>query len=256
VTPHITGGLRSRHGFFGRRGGVSKGDLASLNCGYGADDAAENVDENRRRVMVEIGAEALQTCYQVHSAEAVFVTEPVERPRADGLVTTTPGIALGALSADCAPVLLESGDGRVIGACHAGWRGAVSGIADATVAVMRDHGAEDIRAVVGPCIIQPSYEVGNGFKAAALKIDPNATSFFATREPKGDWIGAAVHFDLPNYVLERLAKAGVKARALGTCTYKNEDDYFSYRRNTHSGNADYGRNIAAICIAPPKSGGR
>ena len=253
VTPHITGSLRSPHGFFGRRGGVSEGVLDSLNCGYGAQDDPANVDENRARVVAELGAEALQTCYQVHSAEAVFVTEVGERTEADGLVTTTPGLALGALSADCAPVLLESADGKVVGACHAGWRGAVSGITDATIALMREQGAEGIRAVVGPCISQPSYEVGEGFRAEALAIAPDAEPFFAERAPDAEWLGADVHFDLPGYVVARLRKAGVEARSLGVCTYREEAEYFSYRRNTHRGLSDYGRNIAAICIAAEES---
>ena len=253
VTPHITGGLRSPHGFFGRRGGVSEGALDSLNCGYGAQDDPDNVDENRMRVVNAIGAEALQTCYQIHSAKAVFVTCVGERPEADGMVTTTPGLALGALSADCAPVLLESADGKVIGACHAGWRGAVGGITDATISLMREHGAEAIRAVVGPCISQPSYEVGEGFRAEAIAMDAGAEPFFATQAPDAEWLGREVHFDLPGYVVARLREASVEARALGLCTYREEADYFSYRRNTHRGLSDYGRNIAAICIAAEES---
>ena len=248
--------LRVPHGFFGRRGGVSTGVYDSLNCGFGSDDDPAAVTGNRRRVTDQLGADSLQTCHQIHSARAVFVEAPVQRPEADGLVTTTPGLALGVLSADCAPVLLQGADGRVVGACHAGWRGAVAGVTDATVALMRERGAMRIRAVVGPCIGPWSYEVGEDFREAALAADPDANDFLLQRprptarvlRPFGKWIGDDIHFDLPGYVAHRLDRAGVDVRRRHVDTYASPRAFFSYRRNTHEGVADYGRNISAICI--------
>ena len=245
--------LRNPHGFFGRHGGVSEGVYRSLNCGFGSDDDPARVKTNRGLVRERLGADALQTCHQIHSADAVFVSELVERPKADGLVTTTPGLALGVLHADCAPVLLESKSGHVVGACHAGWRGAVAGITDATVALMREHGAMRIRASVGPCIALASYEVGEDFREAALAADPEAEAFFHTAKPRpslAKWVGSGVHFDLPRYVVHRLERAGVEAGWRGGDTYASPSRYFSYRRNQHDGIADYGRNISAISVAP------
>lgn len=248
MTPRLTNAsLVAGHGFFGSRGGVSEGMYASLNCGFGSNDDTEHVAENRRRVAASLEADALQTCHQIHSADAVFVSEPTDDPRADGLVTTMPGLALGALSADCAPVLLEA-EG-VVGACHAGWRGAVAGITDATVALMRASGAGRISAVVGPCIGLESYEVGGDFRDAVLAQDGEAGEFFSsTPTGKRPWIGEGLHFDLPGYVVARLKREGVEAEWIGACTYAQADDYFSYRRNTHRGLRDYGRNIAAIAL--------
>ena len=248
--PHLTHpSLRSRHGFFGSRGGVSQGMYASLNCGFGSDDAPANVAENRNRVRASLRADALQTCHQVHSSRAVLVDAQGECPEADGLVTTTPGLALGTLSADCAPVLLESADGAVVGACHAGWRGAVAGITDATVELMRERGARGIRAVVGPSISLESYEVGGDFQRAVLEQDAGAGAFFHLA-PAGarPWVGEGVHFDLPNYVVARLRRLGVEAEWVGACTYTEGDRWFSYRRNTHRGLRDYGRDLSAIVI--------
>ena len=258
--------LRNPHGFFGRHGGVSEDVYASLNCGFGSDDDPARVKTNRGLVRERLGADALQTCHQIHSADAVFVSEPVERPEADGLVTTTPGLALGVLHADCAPVLLESKSGHVVGACHAGWRGAVAGITDATVALMREHGAMRIRAVVGPCIGLRSYEVGEDFRMAAMEADPETEDFFRMpskplnrwfriRPPQrhSAWIGDGLHFDLPGYVAHRLDRVGVDVRSRAFDTYAGRKTFFSYRRNTHEGVADYGRNISAICIPPRTS---
>ena len=243
--------LRSPHGFFGRHGGVSEGVYASLNCGFGSGDDPARVKINRGLVRERLGADVLQTCHQIHSAKAVFVSELAGSPKADGLVTTTPGLALGVLHADCAPVLLESRSGEVVGACHAGWRGAVAGITDATVALMRERGAMRIRASVGPSIALASYEVGEDFREAALAADPEAEAFFHTRRPRPSlarWVGEGVHFDLPRYVVHRLERAGVEAAWRGGDTYASPARYFSYRRNLHEGVEDYGRNISAISV--------
>ena len=249
MTPHAThSSLQNPHGFFGRRGGVSDPPYDSLNCGLGSDDDPANVRENRDRVRRTLGADALQTCHQIHSATALFIDAPLDhRPRADGLVTRTPGLALGALHADCTPVLFEA-DG-IIGACHAGWRGAVTGITDATVALMREHGASDIRAVIGPTISLQSYEVGEDFRTEALAHDPDAAPFFHA-EPSGSrpWIGSGLHFDLPAYVAHRLTRAGVAVADLDLCTYAAPQAFFSYRYNTHHGIEDYGRNISAVML--------
>ena len=247
--PHLThDSLRNRHGFFGRVGGVSRTPYDSLNCGLGSDDAPASVRENRDRVRRALGADALQTCHQIHSATAIFIDAPLDhRPRADGLVTRTPGLALGALHADCTPVLFE-GDG-IVGACHAGWRGAVTGITDATISLMRENGATHIRAVIGPTISLQSYEVGEDFRTAAMTHAPDTEPFFRDT-PSGDrpWIGEGLHFDLPAYVAHRLAREGVEVAILDACTYAEPDRYFSYRYNTHHGIADYGRNISAIVL--------
>ena len=255
MIPHETAPqLRNPHGFFGRRGGVSMGPYTSLNCGLGSDDHTQNVRENRERVRGQIGADDLQTCHQVHSATALFIDTPLEhRPKADGLVTMTPGLALGALHADCTPVLLEA-DGMV-GACHAGWRGAVSGITEATVALMRQHGAREIRAVIGPTISLESYEVGEDFRESALAQSPDSEAFFhdAPRaRPQNDrpWIGDRLHFDLPAFVQHRLETQDVEVTRLELCTYAAPTRYFSYRYNAHHGLGDYGRNISAIALRP------
>lgn len=248
--------LGAPNAFFGREGGVSEGVYSSLNCGFGSDDDPLDVAENRERVRAVMDARALQTCYQVHSARAVLISEVGARPEADGLVTTTPGLALGVLSADCGPVLMADAKAGVVGACHAGWKGAVSGITDATVALMRECGARDIRAVLGPCIRLGSYEVGEAFRERATALDPEAADFFHAREPEGfgepSWRGAAVHFDLPRYLVARLERLGVEADWSGACTYADQDAgepcYFSYRRSVHLGEDDYGRNLSAVML--------
>ena len=256
--PHIKGANldTARHGFFGCKGGVSSGIYSSLNCGLGSDDEPGAVASNRGRVCQALDARHLQTCHQIHSADAVFVNEPVTSPRADGLVTQTPGLALGALSADCAPVLLSAKG--MVGACHAGWRGAVGGILDSTVSLMREHGAKDIYAQVGPCISLESYEVGDDFRDTVLDLDPLAREHFHThagdwrdteRRPGRPWVGDGWHFDLPGYVVARLHRLEVSALDSGHCTYADPERYFSYRYNTHHGIGDYGRNISAIVLS-------
>lgn len=241
-----------QHGFFTRRGGVSSGIYASLNCGPGSRDDAANVTENRARVAELLGAEPgrLITIFQKHSADAVVADRPWQdgkTPEADAIVTAKPGLAIGILTADCAPVLLCDGAARVIGAAHAGWRGALSGIVEATVAAMTKLGAkpERITAVIGPAISQKAYEVGADFVERFLAAEPDSAAFFITDEGSGE-----PHFDLPGYVGERLARAGVGAITdLGLCTYCEETRLFSYRRSQHHGEGDYGRQISAILLA-------
>jgi YfiH family protein len=241
-----------RHGFFTRQGGVSGGIYASLNCGPGSRDDAANVAENRARVAEILGVkpDRLLSLSQQHSAEAVAVKKPWDggkTPEADAMVTSTPGLALGVLTADCAPVLFADGEAGVIGAAHAGWRGALSGIVEATVKAMEKLGASPARitAVIGPAISQKAYEVGSEYLEQFLAAEPDSGPFFITDESSGE-----PHFDLPGYVGERLARAGVGQIAdLGLCTYCEETRLFSYRRSQHHGEEDYGRQISAIVLA-------
>lgn len=241
-----------RHGFFTRRGGVSDGDYATLNCGPGSSDARERVSANRARVAESLGVapDRLLTVHQVHGAVALPVAapwpDPANRPQADGLVTATPGLALGALTADCAPVLFADPAAKVIGAAHAGWKGALAGILEATVAAMEELGASRgrILAVVGPTIGRSNYEVGEDFRATALTRDPACAPYFHVPAA-----GAKPHFDLPGYAAARLSASGVgKVADLGLCTYAGESDFFSFRRATHKKAADYGRQISAIVL--------
>jgi YfiH family protein len=241
-----------RHGFFTRQGGVSGGIYASLNCGPGSRDDAENVRENRGRVAEILGVkpDRLLSLSQQHTAAALTVKKPwdgTNQPQADAMVSSTPGLALGVLTADCAPVLFADGEARVIGAAHAGWRGALSGIVEATVKAMEQLGAkpERITAVIGPAISQKAYEVGSDYVERFRAEEPGSEAFFITDEASGE-----PHFDLPGYVGERLARAGVGQIAdLGLCTYCEETRLFSYRRSQHHGEEDYGRQISAIVLA-------
>ncbi|MBD8545618.1 peptidoglycan editing factor PgeF [Sphingomonas sp. CFBP 8760] len=240
------------HGFLGRRGGVSTGIHAGLNVGIGSDDEAQAVAENRRRALAAVlPGGNLATLYQVHSATVVTLdTVPGERPQADALVTNRPGLALGILTADCAPVLLVDAAAGVIGAAHAGWKGAVAGIAEATVAAMVASGAraDRIAAAIGPCIARASYEVDDGFRDRVAAIDPANERFFA------DGRQGHHRFDLEAFVAARLAAAGVgRIEALGLDTYADEDRFFSYRRSTHRGEPSYGRQIAIIGLPNPAS---
>lgn len=241
-----------RHGFFTRAGGVSGGLYASLNCGLGSGDDPAAVAENRRRVAHAVGVDgdSLLTAYQVHSADVIAVERPWaadERPKVDGMVTRTPGIALGVLAADCAPVLFADPEAGVVGACHAGWRGAFAGIVEATVAAMERLGAhrDRVRAGLGPCIAQQSYEVGAEFRTNFIAADPANATFFIDSTRAGHFM-----FDLPSYVLGRIARAGV-ARighvALDTCA--EETRLFSYRRTCLRGEGDFGRGLSAIALA-------
>ncbi len=235
-----------RHGFFTRRGGASSGIFAGLNCGPGSSDQAEIVTINRARVAeaMQVAPDRLVTVHQVHSAQAVPVTGPLtDRPRADGMATATPGIALAVLTADCQPVLLADHRAGVIGAAHAGWRGARDGVLEATIAAMEGLGAQraDIAAVIGPTISQAAYEVGPELLEDFLADDPESARFFANGH------GDRYHFDLAGYGLWRLRRAGVShAEWTRHCTYGDPDRFYSYRRCTHAGEADYGRLISAI----------
>lgn len=239
------------HGFFTRQGGVSGGIYSALNCGLGSKDDPSLVRENRARVARTLGAERPEvlTLYQVHSTTALVVDKPFppgQVPRADALVTRTPGLVIGALAADCTPVLFADPQARVIAAAHAGWRGALAGVLESTIETMVSLGAERrrIRAAIGPCINQSAYEVGPEFEAEFLNASPENTRFFVRPEPD-----ARSRFDLPGYVEHRLLRAGldvVERRSL--CTYENESLFFSYRRATHRKEPDYGRQISAIVL--------
>ena len=252
ITSDALAGDGIRHGFLTRDGGVSDGLFASLNCGLGSGDDQMKVLENRRRAAAQLdrAADALVTCYQIHSAQVVTVERPWrrdDRPRADAMVTCTPGIALGILTADCAPVLLADAEGRVIGAAHAGWRGAVSGVLDQTVAAMIKLGAapQRIAAAIGPCIAQPSYEVGPEFPAPFLAEDAANAAFFLPAARAGHFL-----FDLPGYVAQRLARLGVmRVARTGGDTAAEPQRFFSYRRACLRQERDYGREISAITLA-------
>lgn len=241
-----------RHGFFTRQGGISRGLYASLNCGAGSKDDPVAVIENRARVAQHLGSfsDDVQTIYQIHSGTAQVVDKLVPRealPKGDALVTRTRGLVLGILTADCAPVLFADAEAGVVGAAHAGWRGALGGILEATVAAMEGLGADRARifAALGPTIGAQSYEVGPEFVAAFEAADPDNARFFTM--PKGR---TTPHFDLPGYVMSRLGRLGLKyAERHAPCTYENESMFFSFRRTTHRKEPDYGRQISAIVVA-------
>jgi YfiH family protein len=240
-----------RHGFFTREGGVSEGLYASLNCGFGSGDRPEHVAENRARALAagDMPAESLVTAYQVHSPDVAVVAAPWRReeaPKVDGMVTDRPGVTLGILTADCAPVLFADAEARVIGAAHAGWRGAVTGVLEATVTAMEGLGARRARiaAVLGPCIAQDSYEVGPEFPAPFLAQSPDNAAFFAPSARAGHHM-----FDLPGYVMRRLGALGLaQAGRIANDTCAEADRFFSYRRATLRGETDYGRGLSAICL--------
>ncbi|HBS49569.1 MAG TPA: peptidoglycan editing factor PgeF [Rhodobacteraceae bacterium] len=235
-----------RHGFFTRRGGTSSGVFDGLNCGPGSSDQAQAVQINRDRVAraMETEPDRLVTVHQVHSAEVVTLdAPPEEKPRADALVTDRPGLALAVLTADCQPVLFAEPEAGVIGAAHAGWRGALDGVLEATLAAMEGLGArrDRIHAAIGPSISQRAYEVGPELLDDFLAEDPDSQRFFA------NGTGDRYLLDLPGYGLHRLRRAGVGvAEWTRHCTYSDADRFFSYRRATHAGEADYGRLISAI----------
>ncbi len=235
------------HGFLGRKGGVSTGVLAGLNVGTGSKDDRDAIAENRRRAVEAVlpGAE-LATVHQHHSADAVYVLEPWphnERPHADAMVTDRPGLLLGILTADCAPVLLADAEAGVVGAAHAGWRGALAGVTDSVIAEMEGIGAsrERIAAAIGPCITLPSYEVDQAFRDHFVADDPANERFFITAA------SGRLHFDLPAYVRHRLLAAGIsEVETIHLDTYSSPDRFFSYRRATHLGEPDYGRQVSLI----------
>lgn len=238
------------HGFFGRRGGVSTGKYASLNTGRGSDDNPVHVEKNRRRVAHTIGANAgrLFSNHQIHSTRVVVLTDAWKanaQPKADGIVTKTPGLAISALSADCAPILFADSHAGVIGAAHAGWRGALAGVTDETVTAMVSLGAQrkNIVAAVGPCIGPKHFEVGPEFVGEFISENLGNARLF--KQGKGD----RSTFDIKTYLVRKLLAAGVgQAAALPDCTYAQSDMYFSYRHNCHNNIQDYGRNISVIMI--------
>ena len=237
-----------RHGFFTRAGGASSGVFAGLNCGQGSSDQSEIVTINRTRVAQAMGVplDHLVGVHQVHSATAITASKPLaEKPKADALVTATPGLALSVLSADCQPVLFADPAAGVIGAAHAGWRGALDGVLHATVDAMVALGAtrDNITGVIGPCISQRAYEVGPEFIDAFLAEDPTFARYFANGADD------RMQFDLAGFGLNRLRAAGVgHAEWTRHCTYSDADRFYSYRRSTHAKEADYGRLIAAIVL--------
>jgi YfiH family protein len=240
-----------RHAFFTRAGGVSDGIYQSLNGGIGSNDRPENVRENRARMATALGVAPthLVSCYQIHSPDVIVAQTPWTRedsPRADAIVTRVPGLAVGVGTADCGPILFADGEAGVVGAAHAGWKGALTGVAEATVAAMETLGArrDRIRAAIGPLIRQPNYEVGAEFVERFTAADrANARFFMPSSRP-----GHAM-FDLPGFIASRLELTGIGGvEDLGLCTYADPARFFSYRRTTHRGEPDYGRHINAIAI--------
>jgi YfiH family protein len=247
----LGGDPKIRHAFFTRQGGVSGGPFASLNCGFGSRDNPAAVGRNRSiaAAYFDLAADRLVTCHQIHGTDIVTVERPWQRtanPRADGMVTRVPGIALGVLAADCAPVLFADRDAAVVGAAHGGWRGALAGVMEATVTAMTALGARPkrIRAGIGPCIGQDSYEVGPEFAARFADEDPESSGFFAPAARPGHFL-----FDLPGYIAARLRRLGLAAiERAPHDTAAEEDLFFSYRRACLRGEVDYGRGLAAIAL--------
>ncbi|SMC61540.1 conserved hypothetical protein [Rhizobium sp. RU36D] len=238
-----------KHGFFTRQGGVSSGIYAGLNVGLGSRDEREAVMENRARASrwFDIDPARLATVHQVHSPDVVVVTADnvAERPAADAMVTATPGIILGVLAADCGPILFADPEAGVVGAAHAGWKGALYGVLENTIEAMIALGArrENIRATLGPSISSANYEVGPEYVARFIDHDPSYQSFFTPSAKPGHAM-----FDLPALTLKRLSAAGVTATSLGLCTYADPKRFYSYRRTTHAVEPDYGRLLSAIAI--------
>jgi YfiH family protein len=240
-----------RHAFFTREGGVSDGIYQSLNGGIGSNDAPENVKENRARMAKALGVAPTHfvSCYQIHSPDVIVATEPWTRenaPRADAIVTRTPGLAIGVSTADCGPVLFADGDAKVVGAAHAGWKGALTGVLEATIAAMEKLGASrgNISAAVGPLIRQPNYEVGAEFVERFTATDATNARYFIPSERADHAM-----FDLPGFIKSRLEAAEIKSvEDLGLCTYAEPDRFFSSRRTTHRREPDYGRHINAIAL--------
>ena len=242
---------RVRHAFFSRRGGVSEGVYESLNCGYGSGDDQAKVRANREAAMAQLdaGADDLATVHQYHSANVVSVEAPwrlEDRPKADAMVTDRPGVALGIMTADCGPVLFADQTAGVIGAAHAGWRGALDGVLEATTAAMEQLGAkrQNMVAALGPCIRQPSYEVGDDFKQTFVSVDTaNGVYFQPAYRP-----GHAM-FDLAGFVVGRLQRLGIgTVEDTAIDTYPEQDGFFSYRRTIHRGEQDYGRGLSVVIL--------
>jgi YfiH family protein len=247
----VTAGLLdgTRHGFCGRHGGVSTGIFASLNAGLGSRDDPAAVAKNRQRAVAAVAPGAtLVTVHQIHSS-TVVIADPslaaADRPHADGLVTDRPDVVLGVLAADCAPVLFADVVAGVVGAAHAGWKGALYGVLPATIAAMESLGArrDRIAAAIGPCIARASYEVSVAYADPFVAVDPAFAAFFTAARP------GHLQFDLEGFVAARLAAEGLTLiEAMGRDTYRNGDDWFSYRRATHAVEPDYGRNLSLIAL--------
>jgi len=243
---------RIRHGFFTRAGGVSHGVYASLNGGVGSNDAPDKVADNRARMAAALGVtpDRLLTPYQIHSPDVVVAENPwtsADRPRADAVVTRTPSLAIGVSTADCGPLLFADEAAGVVAAAHAGWRGAFTGVIEATVAAMEKLGAERSRiaAALGPTISQPNYEVGPEFVERFLAADADNARFFAATDRPGHAL-----FDLNGYIAARIQRAGiVNFEDLSLCTYAEPERFYSFRRSTHRAEPDYGRHINAIALS-------
>ncbi|HEY8384368.1 MAG TPA: peptidoglycan editing factor PgeF [Microvirga sp.] len=248
--PELAAYPNLRHAFFTRQGGVSEGLYASLNGGLGSSDDPDRVRENRRRMAQTLGVapEGLVSLYQVHSPDAVVVEGPWpgDKPKADGMATRAAGVALAITTADCGPLLFADPHAGVVGAAHAGWRGALTGVMEATLDAMEGLGArrDTIVAVLGPMISQEAYEVGPDLIARFTQADPENERFFAPNGREGH-----AQFDLPGYIGMRLSRAGIGEFAnLGLCTYGDEERFYSFRRTTHRKEPDYGRLISAITL--------
>jgi YfiH family protein len=251
--PELKSAESVRHGFFTRKGGHSGGLFASLNCGFGSGDDKPTVARNRAEVGEQLGVtnDKLLTVWQWHSTDVIVADGPwdaLKPPKGDAIVTTKHGLAIAVLTADCAPILFADADRGVIGAAHAGWKGALAGVSDATIAVMEENGArpERMTAIIGPTISQKAYEVGPDFATQFIAQAPdNADFFIPSTRPRHQM------FDLPAYLKRRIMRQGVgRVIDMGLCTYSDEDHFYSYRRSTHRNEKDYGRQISAIVLPP------
>ena len=250
ITAPLLNHPRIKHGFFGRKGGVSSGEYASLNVGLGSGDELDKVRENRRRVAKSLGSahDDILTCYQIHSNICHIVSSMDDtKLEGDALVTNTPGLVISVLTADCVPVLFADYEAGVIGAAHAGWKGALGGVIANTLEAMEQLGAQksNICTSIGPAISQPSYEVGNELKAQFCNTDQHFADFFAVGKDEAHW-----QFDLPGLVKEQISRLGIaKVEKLDYDTYANEERFFSFRRSTHQQQSEYGRQCSAIMLA-------
>lgn len=250
--PDLKSAKSVRHGFFTRQGGQSSGLFTSLNCGFGSGDDKPTVARNRALAGEQLGVAAgdLLTVWQWHSPDVIVASEPwdvLKPPKGDAIVTTKPGLAIAVLSADCAPILFADAQAGVIGAAHAGWKGALAGVSDATIAVMEENGArrDRITAVIGPTISQNAYEVGPDFADQFIAEAPDNSDFFTPSTRPHHQM-----FDLPAYLKRRMIRQGLgQVTDLGLCTYSDEDRFYSFRRTTHRNEKDYGRQISAIVLS-------
>jgi polyphenol oxidase len=240
----ISESLKSNHGFFTRQGGVSTGDYYSLNCGFGSGDNRDHVQQNRDIVLEHLGGRKLITAFQTHSDICHIVTGNEEKLEGDSLVTNKPGIAIGVLTADCAPILFEDRNAGVIGSAHAGWKGARFGVISSTLRSMESLGASEITAIVGPCIQKQCYEVKEDFLHVFATEGAQNGVYFTKSDKEGHY-----HFDLPAYIEMKLRKNGIEnIEVIAEDTYSQPEKFYSFRRGTHEGKQEYGRLISAICL--------